>query len=62
VRGRTRTRHPYALSGRLLCGVRDRKMQSHWANELAYPRAPSGHQWYFGHPGDVQTIHMRPER
>jgi site-specific DNA recombinase len=37
-RERIRTHHPYALSGRLLCGVCNRKMQSHWANELAYYR------------------------
>jgi hypothetical protein len=34
-RGRIRARHPYALSGRLLSGVCDCKMQSHWTNELA---------------------------
>jgi hypothetical protein len=24
-----------------------------------YPQAPPGHQWYFGHPGEVRTIQMR---
>jgi site-specific DNA recombinase len=37
-RERFRTRHAYVLGGRLVCGVCDRKMQSHWANELAYYR------------------------
>lgn len=23
-----------------------------------YPQAPPGHQWYFGHPGEVQTIQI----
>jgi site-specific DNA recombinase len=37
-RERLHTRHAYVLGGRLVCGVCDRKMQSHWANELAYYR------------------------
>jgi hypothetical protein len=24
-----------------------------------YPQAPRGRQWYFGHPGEVQTIQIR---
>jgi hypothetical protein len=24
-----------------------------------YPQAPPGHQWYFGHPGEVRTIQVR---
>jgi site-specific DNA recombinase len=35
---RERTRRPYALAGRFLCGTCDRKMQAHWANNLAYYR------------------------
>jgi site-specific DNA recombinase len=37
-RERFRTRHAYALVGRFLCGLCNRKMQAHWANELAYYR------------------------
>jgi site-specific DNA recombinase len=37
-RERFRTRHPYVLGGRLLCGLCDRKMQAHWANDMAYYR------------------------
>ena len=37
-RERFRTRHVYVLRGRLICGVCDRKMQAHWANEMAYYR------------------------
>jgi site-specific DNA recombinase len=37
-RERLRTRHAYVLGGRFLCGICDRKMQAHWANEIAYYR------------------------
>lgn len=37
-RGRFSRRHLYVLGGRLLCGLCDRKMQAHWANEMAYYR------------------------
>jgi site-specific DNA recombinase len=37
-RERLRTRHVYALGGRFICGLCDRKMQAHWANGLAYYR------------------------
>jgi site-specific DNA recombinase len=31
-------RHVYVLGGRFLCGLCDRKMQAHWANDAAYYR------------------------
>lgn len=37
-RERFRTRHLYVLGGRIICGICDRKMQGHWANETAYYR------------------------
>jgi site-specific DNA recombinase len=37
-RERFRTRHGYVLGGRVVCGVCDRRMQGHWANETAYYR------------------------
>jgi site-specific DNA recombinase len=37
-RERMRTRHTYALGGLFACGLCDRKMQAHWANEMAYYR------------------------
>jgi site-specific DNA recombinase len=37
-RERLRTQHVYALGGRFLCGICGRKMQAHWANEIAYYR------------------------
>ncbi len=37
-RERFRTSHVYALAGRFACGICDRKMQGHWANEMAYYR------------------------
>lgn len=37
-RERMRTRHAYALGGLFTCGLCDRKMQAHWANERAYYR------------------------
>jgi len=37
-RERFRTRHVYVLGGRIICGICDRKMQGHWANETAYYR------------------------
>ena len=37
-RERLRTQHVYALGGRFLCGLCDRKMQAHWANDSAYYR------------------------
>lgn len=33
-----RTRNPYVLRGRLVCGVCCRRMQGHWAHESAYYR------------------------
>ena len=37
-RERFRTQHVYVLRGRFLCGVCERKMQAHWANQDAYYR------------------------
>jgi site-specific DNA recombinase len=37
-RERLRTRHVYVLGGRFLSGICGRKMQAHWANEIAYYR------------------------
>ncbi|MBN6050687.1 zinc ribbon domain-containing protein, partial [Nonomuraea sp. RK-328] len=33
-----RAQHVYQLRGRLICGLCDRKMQGHWANEMPYYR------------------------
>jgi hypothetical protein len=37
-RERIRRRHVYALGGRFVCGLCGRKMQAHWANDMAYYR------------------------
>ncbi len=37
-RERFRRRHVYVLGGRFVCGLCGRKMQAHWANEMAYYR------------------------
>jgi site-specific DNA recombinase len=37
-RERFRTRHVYVLAGRFVCGICDRRMQGHWANQMAYYR------------------------
>jgi site-specific DNA recombinase len=37
-RERSKTRHVYVLGGRFVCGLCDRKMQGHWANDSAYHR------------------------
>jgi site-specific DNA recombinase len=40
-----RSRHPYALRGCVWCGICDRRMQGHWANEAPYYRCrfPADH-------------------
>ena len=56
---KTRTRHPYMLSGLMRCGVCGRKMQASWNNKRAYYRCKFPAEYAVSEAKHPKTVYVR---
>lgn len=58
---KTRTRHPYALTGLMCCGVCGRRMQGSWNNGRAYYRCKFPAEYAITEDKHPKTIYLRED-